>query len=112
MSSDRKAPRKKRPSKFDALRKLRVRTGAKRRTETREKILATAVHVFAAKGPVAPIIDDFIAAAGVARGTFYNHFQSTEELFVATAKSLEDDLIVSIVQAMEPLDDPVDRVTT
>jgi AcrR family transcriptional regulator len=86
--------------------------GEKRRAHTREKILTAALHVFAEKGPVAPVIDDFIAAAEVARGTFYNYFQSTEELFDATAKWLEDDLIVSIVQAMEPLTNPVDRVTT
>ena len=110
--NDGKTPLKKRPNQLETLRALRVQTGEKRRAQTREKILAAAVHVFAAKGPVAPIIDDFIAAADVARGTFYNYFQSTEELFVATAKSLEDDLIVSIVQAMEPLTNPIDRMTT
>ncbi|CAG0939954.1 hypothetical protein GPROT2_00808 [Gammaproteobacteria bacterium] len=90
----------------------RTRVARQRRERTRERILESALHVFAAKGPVAPVIDDFISATGIARGTFYNYYRSTAELFDATARWLEDDLIVSIVQAMAPLTDPGLRVAT
>jgi AcrR family transcriptional regulator len=74
----------------------RTRVGRERRERTQARIIEAALRVFAEKGPDAPIIDDFIKAAGVARGTFYNYYQSTEELLEATAKWLQDDLIVSI----------------
>jgi AcrR family transcriptional regulator len=56
----------------------------------RERIVAAAIPVFAAQGPDAPVIDDFITAAGIARGTFYTHFKSTEELLVAASNATED----------------------
>lgn len=56
----------------------------------RERIIAAAIPVFAQQGPDAPVIDDFITAAGIARGTFYSHFKSTEELLVAASNATED----------------------
>lgn len=56
----------------------------------RERIVAAAIPVFAQRGPDAPVIDDFITAAGIARGTFYCHFRSTEELLVAASNWIED----------------------
>lgn len=88
----------------------RTRVGAVRRERTREKIVASALHVFAQRGPDAPVIDDFIAAAGIARGTFYNYFKSTPELLEAACKWLEDDLIVSIESEISGLDNPAHRV--
>ena len=38
-------------------------------------------------GPDIPVVDDFVKAAGVSRGTFYNYFKSTSELFEAIAAS-------------------------
>jgi len=88
----------------------RTRVGQERRARTRSRIFAAALAVFAEKGPDAPVIDDFIKAAGVARGTFYNHFRTTEELLVATSKWLEDQLILSIEAEIGGLRDPVQRL--
>ncbi len=90
----------------------RTRVGRERRARTRSRILAAALRVFAERGPDAPVIDDFIRAAGVARGTFYNYFKSTDELLEATSKWLEDDMIVSIETEIGPMKDPVDRLST
>jgi AcrR family transcriptional regulator len=68
--------------------------------------------VFAERGHDAPVIEDFIRAAGVARGTFYNYFKSTDELFEATSKWLEDDMIVSIEMEIRRMKDPVERLAT
>lgn len=89
----------------------RIRVGRERRARTKSRIIEAAVHVFAAQGPDAPVIDDFIRAAGVARGTFYNHYKSTAELLTATTRWLEDDLILSIVAEMADLVDPLERLT-
>jgi AcrR family transcriptional regulator len=90
----------------------RTRVAKERRDRTRATIIEAAIRVFAEKGPDAPVIDDFIRAAGVARGTFYNYYQSTAELLEATARWLEDDLVQSIDGEILPLPSPIDRVTT
>ena len=58
----------------------RTRVGRERRERTQARIIEAALRVFAEKGPDAPIIDDFIKAAGVARGTFYNYFPSKDAI--------------------------------
>lgn len=90
----------------------RARIGEERRARTRSRILVAALRVFAERGPDAPVIDDFIRVAGVARGTFYNHFKSTCELFEATSKWLEEDMIVSIEAEIGRTKDPVERLTS
>lgn len=90
----------------------RTRVGQQRRARTRGHIIATALAVFAEKGTEAPVIDDFIRAAGVARGTFYNYFTSTDELLDAATKTLEDNVMRSTLEAMTQLDDPVLRLAT
>jgi AcrR family transcriptional regulator len=74
----------------------RTRTGRERSRRMRERIIAAAIPVFAQQGPDAPVIDDFINAAGIARGTFYCHFKSTEELLVAASNATEDALMAVV----------------
>jgi AcrR family transcriptional regulator len=56
--------------------------GAERRERTRQKLVMAAARVVAEPGENKANIDDFIKAAGVARGTFYNYY-STRELLLA-----------------------------
>lgn len=89
----------------------RTRVARQRRAQTRARILQAALPVFAARGRDAPVIDDFIRAAGVARGTFYNYYRDTTELFEDATRWLEDDLIESINPEIDDLQDPVLRLT-
>lgn len=88
----------------------RTRVGRERRARTEERIVAAALGVFAEQGPDAPVIDDFIQAAGVARGTFYNHFQSVEELLRATSARSTRQVVEAIEGALEGLPTPVQRL--
>ena len=90
----------------------RTRVGRERRARTRQRIIVAALGVIAVQGPDAPVIDDFIKAAGVARGTFYNHFRTTDELLTATSNWLEDGLIGNIESVIGVFDDPVRRLAT
>lgn len=90
----------------------RTRVGQRRRAQTRSQIVAAALEVFAEKGPDAPVIDDFIQAAGVARGTFYNHFASTEELLDAATKMLEDKVMCWTLATIGEIKDPALRFAT
>lgn len=78
----------------------------------RQRIIEAALGVIAERGPDSPVIEDFIQAAGIARGTFYNHFKTTEDLVTATSSWLEDALIDSIESVIGVFDDPVRRAAT
>ena len=88
----------------------RTRVGALRREKTRNRLIESALGVFAEKGPDAPMIDDFIAAAGVARGTFYNYFRTTAELLSAVAGDSSDEVLAVIDPIVRAIDDPAQRV--
>ena len=51
------------------------------KTERRQQILINARDVFAKRGYHAAKIDDIVAAAGVARGTFYLYFEDKRAIF-------------------------------
>lgn len=51
------------------------------KNERRQQILANARDVFAKRGYHAAKIDDIVAAAGVARGTFYLYFEDKRTIF-------------------------------
>lgn len=88
----------------------RTRVGQERRARTLERILAAAVEVFGRDTYATPVIDEFIRAAGLSRGTFYNYFKSTEELLQATSGWLEDRLVTAITDAMVNTKDPGERL--
>ena len=58
----------------------RAATAEARRAATRERLLDAAQDVIAEKGLGAASIDDFVKAAGMARGTFYNYFPTPARL--------------------------------
>jgi AcrR family transcriptional regulator len=87
----------------------RTIVGRRRRANTETKIIHAAVQVFAEQGPDAPVIDDFIRAAGIARGTFYNYFKSVDELLRATSDLLSEELIELIDKEVRQLKSPAIR---
>jgi len=56
----------------------------------REKIMNAAAKVFAEKGFQAATINDLIGEAGVARRTFYNHFDSKKDVFLELVEAYFD----------------------
>jgi TetR/AcrR family transcriptional regulator, cholesterol catabolism regulator len=53
---------------------------ARRKQETRERIVDAAVELFVRQGYDATTVDQIAAAADVARGTFFNHFPGKEDV--------------------------------
>jgi len=87
----------------------RTIVGRHRRANTETKIIHAAILVFAEQGPDAPVIDDFIRAAGIARGTFYNYFKSTDELRRAASEFLSEKIMKLIDKEIRQLRDPAMR---
>ena len=82
----------------------------KRRTRTREALLSAARHLMAERPRDAFTVDEVIQAAGVAKGSFYNHFPDKETLA---------DAVHSVIRAKEEAEvgavnrgvrDPVARI--
>jgi AcrR family transcriptional regulator len=73
-------------------------------------LIEAAYRVFARKEADAVTIDDIIAEASVARGTFYNYFQTREEVLTAVAASLSDAMNHSIWAQSATIDDPAERM--
>jgi AcrR family transcriptional regulator len=90
----------------------RVQVGAQRREKTRLRLLESALTVFTEKGPDAAVTDDFIAAAGVSRGTFYNHFKTASELLLALAVAMSNEVLQIVDPIVLQFDDPVQRFAT
>lgn len=87
----------------------RTRVGAERRERTRQRLIESALTVFIEKGPDETVIDDFIAAAGVSRGTFYNYFSTTGELLYAVASGMSDEILQIVDPIVLGFEDPVHR---
>lgn len=87
----------------------RTRVGQERSARTASRIIEAASRVFADMGPETPKIDDFVRAAGISRGTFYNHFESVDELLDATSEWMTRGLIENIEVSLAGIDSPAVR---
>jgi AcrR family transcriptional regulator len=90
----------------------RFEQGKKRREETRLRLIRAALSVFAEVGSEGATIDQIIAAAGVARGSFYNHFKTIAELESAVAVFISVELSSQILTATTSQQDPAVRIAT
>jgi AcrR family transcriptional regulator len=90
----------------------RKEIGQERRERTRAKLLAAAAQVLAEHGEMKATIDDFIQAAGVARGTFYNYYQTRGQLMDDLWAELGRDPFNGIQEACVSIEDPAERLAT
>jgi AcrR family transcriptional regulator len=88
----------------------RASIGLEKRERTRSTLMAAAYRVFARKEADAVTIDEIIAEAAVARGTFYNYFQTREEVLTAVAAALSDEMNHSIWAQSAEIEDPAQRM--
>ncbi len=90
----------------------RTEIGKARRSRMRARLLTAAARVIARHGKDNATIDDFIRAADVARGTFYNHFQTREDILEALWTSIGHDPFLEIQQSCSNVADPAERLAT
>jgi AcrR family transcriptional regulator len=88
----------------------RASIGLEKRERTRSNLIAAAYRVFSRKEADAVTIDEIIAEAAVARGTFYNYFQTREEVLTAVAAALSDEMNHSIWEQSAKIEDPAERM--
>ena len=88
----------------------RAATAEQRRLRTRERLLDAAERVVAEKGVEDATIEEFVAAAGVSRGTFYNYFPTAADLLHALNSRVSGDLDRRLEQLTGHIDDCVQRL--
>jgi len=89
--------------------RTRAEIGRQKKERTSVRLIDAAMRVIARLGPDMATIDDVIAEAAVARGTFYNYFNTLNEVFVAVGVGISDQLIVRMA-ADRHFADPALRV--
>ncbi|TGK36441.1 TetR/AcrR family transcriptional regulator [Leptospira gomenensis] len=69
--------------------------------ETKEEILVCARTFFFSRGYDSTSVQDIIDELGIAKGTFYHHFNSKEELLMELIKTMSDELTKELLQNVE-----------
>ncbi len=88
----------------------RSKVAEKKRTLMRRKLLDATMRVMTDHAGATPVIDDVIREAQVSRGTFYNYFDSLDEVLVAIGQELSDQMTTDILPVYDVLKEPWQRV--
>ncbi|WP_354701736.1 hypothetical protein DSM112329_02064 [Paraconexibacter sp. AEG42_29] len=83
---------------------------ARRKAETRVKLLDAARTVFARQGIDATRINEVTEEAGVGFGSFYNHFESKDAIVAAVMEEVARAIGAAIDAATADVDDPAEVV--
>jgi AcrR family transcriptional regulator len=87
-----------------------VRQVDRRRVRTRSALLRAGAALFATRPVDAVSIDDIVAAADVAKGSFYNHFEDKDALARAIAEEVRGGVEALAAEVNEGVADPAERV--
>ncbi|AUT63149.1 TetR/AcrR family transcriptional regulator [Paraburkholderia terrae] len=88
----------------------RTKVAETRRAATRHKLLDAAMRLFSDQTGPTPVIDDVIREAKVSRGTFYNYFDSVDEVLAAISHELSDQMTTNILPVHDALLEPWQRL--
>jgi AcrR family transcriptional regulator len=83
-------------AKIDPIRRAEI--GREKRARTHAQLVLAANSLFARQAVESVTVDDVVKEAGVAKGTFYVHFQDLQALAVAVAQ----DLVRSFDELLQP----------
>ncbi|MFL9935460.1 TetR/AcrR family transcriptional regulator [Paraburkholderia sp. RL18-103-BIB-C] len=84
--------------------------GARRKRETRTRLLEAAFRLMAEKGMGSVAINDITEAADVGFGSFYNHFESKEGIFAALVEWVFEEFAGTLDRLASGLSDPAEVV--
>ncbi len=90
--------------------KRRAEIGREKRGRTRLQLMTAAKALFSKRAWESVTIDELVQEAGVAKGTFYSHFNDLEELAAAVANELIDAFDAMIQPERLSISDPVLRI--
>ncbi|HZT11673.1 MAG TPA: TetR/AcrR family transcriptional regulator [Candidatus Baltobacteraceae bacterium] len=80
--------------------------GARRKRETRRRLLEAAFRLVAERGIDAVAVNEITEAADVGFGSFYNHFESKESIYSAVVEWLFEDFADWLDRLLADVSDP------
>lgn len=83
----------------------------RRKAMTRAKLLAAARRLFASQGFEPTTIRDIAAEADIALGSFYNYFQTKEEVLAALLDAALTEQLELLILRQDQVDDVAERVS-
>ncbi len=83
--------------------------GAGKRTRTRGLLLDSAIDVFSRKGIEEASINEITAIAGLANGTFYNHFKDKDALAIASSEAITLEIAKQLDEQMSDLEQGISK---
>jgi AcrR family transcriptional regulator len=81
-----------------------------RRAKTRQALLDAGSRLLAEKPIDAIAIDEIVRAAGVAKGSFFNHFEDKDAFGRAVARQLRGEIETAVAETNRGIEDPARRV--
>jgi AcrR family transcriptional regulator len=87
-----------------------VREPGPRSARTRAALLAAAQTLLAERPIGSVSIDEIVQAAGVAKGSFYNHFTDKDALAAAVRGNIRETLELAVGKIIEGISDPAQKV--
>lgn len=85
--------------------------GAKRKRDTRARLLGAALHLMAHRGVAGVTINEITDQADVGFGSFYNHFESKEAIYAALAEEVIGHYAVALDKLGAELNDPAEKIS-
>ena len=85
--------------------------GARRKRETRARLLEAALKLMAEKGMEGVAINEITEAADVGFGSFYNHFESKEAIYATLVESVFEEFADWLDRLTTGLTDPAEVIT-
>lgn len=81
-----------------------------RAARTRGALIAAGLELLVERPIDAIPIDDFVAKAGVAKGSFFNHFADKQDFAMAVAAEVRIEVEQQVALANAGIEDPVERI--
>ena len=85
--------------------------GARRKRETRSRLLDAALRLMSEKGMEGVAINEITEAADVGFGSFYNHFDSKDAIYAALMDDAFERFADSLDQLVEDVTDPAEVIS-
>jgi AcrR family transcriptional regulator len=89
---------------------VREARGARRRRETRTRLLSAALRLMADRGMDAVAVNEITEQADVGFGSFYNHFESKEAIYSALIEQFFEEFGDALDDALAGVTDPAEVI--
>lgn len=85
--------------------------GAKRKRDTRARLLGAALDLMAHRGVAGVAINEITEKADVGFGSFYNHFESKDAIHAALVEEVIGHFAVALDKLGDQLNDPAEKIS-